>query len=88
VLRDLDILKKIDETAILPDDLKKLNRGAMITFSISTLDEKLARALEPGAPRTDGKVGDHDEMQGGGVPHGSLLCTHFTIHLRHGGRDR
>jgi DNA repair photolyase len=50
VLRDLDILKKIDETAILPDDLKKLNRGAMITFSISTLDEKLARALEPGAP--------------------------------------
>jgi len=50
VLRDLDILKKIDKTAILPDDLKKLNHGAMITFSISTLDDKLARALEPGAP--------------------------------------
>jgi len=50
VLRDLDLLKEIDETAILPDDLKlKLRRGAIISFSISTLDEKLAKILEPGA---------------------------------------
>jgi DNA repair photolyase len=51
VLRDLDLLKEIDKIAILPDDLKlKLRRGAIISFSISTLDEKLAKILEPGAP--------------------------------------
>ena len=50
VLRDLDILKKIDENAILPEDLhKKLQRGALITTSIATLDNKLAQMLEPGA---------------------------------------
>ncbi|MBW1972358.1 MAG: radical SAM protein [Deltaproteobacteria bacterium] len=51
VLRDLDLLKEIDKNALLPDDLKlKLKRGVIISFSISTLDEKLAKILEPGAP--------------------------------------
>lgn len=51
VLRDLDILKEIDKNAILPFDLKpKLKHGVIISFSISTLDEKLAKILEPGAP--------------------------------------
>ena len=52
VLRDLDLLKEIDKNAVLPDDLKpKLRHGAIISFSISTLDEKLAKILEPGAPK-------------------------------------
>nr|WP_240910914.1 radical SAM protein [Thermococcus sp. MV5] len=52
VLRDIDILKKIDENARLPTDLEqKLSRGVLISFSISTLDEKLAKILEPGAPK-------------------------------------
>jgi DNA repair photolyase len=51
VLRDLDLLKEIDKNAVLPSDLKpKLKHGAIISFSISTLDEKLAKILEPGAP--------------------------------------
>ena len=51
VLRDLDLLKQIDEKAILPEDLKpKLKHGAIISFSFSTLDEKLAKLFEPGAP--------------------------------------
>ena len=51
ILRDLDLLKEIDKTAILPYDLKpKIKRGVIISFSISTLDEKLAKILEPGAP--------------------------------------
>jgi DNA repair photolyase len=51
ILRDLDLLKKIDEVAILPKDLReKLNRGVIISFSFSTLEEKLAKMLEPGAP--------------------------------------
>lgn len=52
VLRDLDILEEIDKNAILPEDLKdKLKRGVIISFSISTLDEKLAKIFEPGAPK-------------------------------------
>ncbi|MCD6530566.1 radical SAM protein [Candidatus Bathyarchaeota archaeon] len=52
VLRDLDLLRKIDEKAILPSDLKsKLKHGTIISFSISTLNEKLAKILEPGAPK-------------------------------------
>lgn len=51
VLRDLDLLKEIDKTAILPDDLRSsLKRGAIISFSLSTTDEKLAGIFEPAAP--------------------------------------
>lgn len=51
VLRDLDLLRKIDEKAVLPWDLKqKLRRGVIISFSISTLNKKLAEVVEPGAP--------------------------------------
>jgi DNA repair photolyase len=51
VLRDLDLLKEIDKNAVLPSDLKpKLKHGAIISFSVSTLDGKLAKILEPGAP--------------------------------------
>lgn len=50
VLRDLDILEAIDKTAILPPDLqKRLGRGTLITFSFSTIDEKIAKIFEPGA---------------------------------------
>jgi DNA repair photolyase len=51
VLRDMDVLKKIKENAILPADLKpKLKGGALISFSFSTPDEKLAKIFEPNAP--------------------------------------
>ncbi|MFH0864112.1 MAG: radical SAM protein [Candidatus Gottesmanbacteria bacterium] len=50
VLRDFDVLREIDKQAILPDELSKIDHGVIITCSISTLDEKLARILEPGAP--------------------------------------
>jgi DNA repair photolyase len=51
VLRDLQILKEIDKSAILPDDLKRIvGRGEMVSVSVSTLDEGLAGILEPAAP--------------------------------------
>lgn len=51
ILRDLDLLKEIDRNAILPDDLEsKLKRGAIISFSLSTLNENLTEIFEPGAP--------------------------------------
>jgi len=52
ILRDLDILEEINKNAILPEDLKgKLNCGILITISLSTLDEDIAKIFEPGAPK-------------------------------------
>jgi len=50
ILRDLDILEEIDERAILPDDLKIVGRGVLITFSFSTLNPEISKIFEPGAP--------------------------------------
>lgn len=51
ILRDVELLKQIDQFAIHADDLRgKLNRGAIISFSFSTLDAGIASTLEPGAP--------------------------------------
>ena len=51
IKRDLVLLKQIDENAILPEELKQNpGRGVIISFSFSTLDENLAKQIEPGAP--------------------------------------
>jgi DNA repair photolyase len=51
ILRDLDILKKIGEIAILPPDLEdKMDTGVVLSFSFSTTDEYLASIFEPAAP--------------------------------------
>lgn len=47
--RDFDLLHAIDRTAILPTDLP-LQRGAIVTFSFSTIDDRVAKIFEPGAP--------------------------------------
>jgi len=50
VTRDFDILKEIDEHAILPEDLhSKLQHKVFITFSFSTLDDSVGEIFEPGA---------------------------------------
>lgn len=50
IRRDFELLKQINENAILPDDLKnKLPGGVILSVSISTLDEKIASSIEPGA---------------------------------------
>lgn len=57
ISRDFDLLKQIDEKAILPEDLQSsLERGVIISFSFSTLDEQLARQLEPGAPKPQSRL--------------------------------
>jgi DNA repair photolyase len=51
ILRDMDILNDIKEVSILPDDLvDKLENGVIISFSFSTLDKRLSKIIEPGAP--------------------------------------
>jgi len=49
ILRGLDILKQIDENAILPRDLSMLKHGVLVTFSLSTIDEGIAKIFEPNA---------------------------------------
>ncbi len=52
VLRDIDLLKEIDKTAIFPKDLRgKTLHKAFITFSFSTIDDNIAKIFEPGATR-------------------------------------
>ena len=55
-LRDLDLLKELSETAILPTDLKGRVSGVLFTVSISTLDEKAARVFEPRAPSPERRL--------------------------------
>lgn len=51
VARDFDLLKRIDAEAILPEDLQsRLGHKAFVTFSFSTIDDRVARVFEPGAP--------------------------------------
>lgn len=50
VVRDFDLLKKLNEEAILPVDLQlPPDRRVMITFSFSTLEDGVAKIFEPGA---------------------------------------
>jgi DNA repair photolyase len=50
VTRDFDILHDINKHAILPLELQsKLNDNVLITFSFSTVDDKVAKIFEPGA---------------------------------------
>lgn len=50
VLRDLDLLHEINKNAVLPEDLAQLTKHkVLITFSFSTVDDKVAKIFEPGA---------------------------------------
>ena len=50
ILRDVELLRQIDKTAILPEDLKAgLGRGVILSTSISAMNEQVAHMLEPGA---------------------------------------
>ncbi len=50
ILRDVDLLAEIDKAAILPQDLKtSLNRGVILSVSISTMDHEITNILEPRA---------------------------------------
>jgi DNA repair photolyase len=54
VVRDFDLLREINERAILPDDLRAtLGQGAIITFSFSTIDDDIRKVFEPGATQTE-----------------------------------
>jgi DNA repair photolyase len=50
ITRDIEILKQIDQTAIIPLDLRsRLKNGLILSVSISTMNERISNMLEPGA---------------------------------------
>jgi DNA repair photolyase len=52
ILRDIDLLHEIEKKAIVPADLApKFKHGLIISFSFSTLDDKVGKIFEPGATK-------------------------------------
>jgi DNA repair photolyase len=50
VIRDFDLLRQINENAVLPTDLIfRTHQKVFITFSFSTVDDTVSRIFEPGA---------------------------------------
>lgn len=51
ILRDIDVFKKIQKNAVLPNDIKNNSHlKVIISFSFSTIDDKIAKIFEPSAP--------------------------------------
>lgn len=53
IIRDFDLLDEIRQAAILPEDLKALKQGVIISFSFSSMDVRVSKIFEPGAPSPD-----------------------------------
>jgi len=71
VIRDFDLLEKINAQAILPPDLEdKLKHKVFITFSFSTTDDHTGSIFEPGATTPTNRIKalqsaiDHGFMSG------------------------
>ncbi len=73
VLRDLDMLKKIEQNAILPKDLQGKVKGALVSFSFSTVDDDLARIFEPGAPVPSLRIAAMRNLKATGITTGVSL---------------
>ena len=57
ILRDMELLKKMDEKAVLPPNLKgKLEHGVIVSFSFSTVDPGLAKIFEPGCSTVEERL--------------------------------
>lgn len=74
VTRDLDLLQKINKEAILPDDFKgKLSAGTIVSFSFSTLLDKVAKIFEPGATPPSKRLKTLEEVKKSGLKTGVSL---------------
>jgi DNA repair photolyase len=68
IMRDVDLLKEIDKNAIHAADLQgKLSRGAIVSFSLSTLDESISATLEPGAPPPIARLQTMEKLKNAGL---------------------
>ena len=73
ITRDIDILKGINEVAIVPSDLKdKIHVGLIISFSFSTLNKEIASIVEPGAPSPTERLETMKEFSDAGFKTGII----------------
>ncbi|MDJ0269311.1 MAG: hypothetical protein NXY59_01955 [Aigarchaeota archaeon] len=78
ILRDLDLLREIDEYAILPYNLKEqLNHRSMITISLSTLDDSVAAIFEPGAPKPTDRLKLLGKIKDAGIYAGIAYILYY-----------
>ncbi len=57
ITRDFDLLHRINNRAILPNDLgDRLDKGVIVSFSFSTLDENVANIFEKGATKPNKRL--------------------------------
>ncbi|WP_299889607.1 radical SAM protein [uncultured Lacinutrix sp.] len=55
--RDFDLLHEINKTAIIPKDLsQRLDNGVIVSFSFSTLDNKVSQIFEKGATKPSNRL--------------------------------
>lgn len=74
VVRDFDLLKKINEDAILPADLRsQLDHKTIITFSFSTIDSTIGKIFEPGATPPVKRLGALEQTLAAGFHAGVSL---------------
>lgn len=73
ILRDIDLLKRINEDAILPYDLKNKLNGVVVSFSFSTLDDQVAKIFEPGAVRPSVRLETAKQIKQNGFKTGVSL---------------
>lgn len=73
ILRDLDLLEEIDRVAVLPEDMEGVGRGVLVTLSLSSLDEDVARVFEPGAPSPWERLEALREVREAGLRAGAAL---------------
>ncbi|OQD59609.1 hypothetical protein MBBAR_1c00030 [Methanobrevibacter arboriphilus JCM 13429 = DSM 1125] len=50
------MFKKINKNGLLPKDIEHLDSKVMITFSFSSLDEKVAKIFEPNVPNLNRRL--------------------------------
>jgi len=72
VLRDTDLLHDIDKNAVRPAGLN-LDRGCIVSFSFSTMDEKVASVFEPGATPPARRLSALQELSNAGFLSGISL---------------
>jgi DNA repair photolyase len=74
ILRDIDLLSKIHEKAVLPLDLQEtLDGGVIVSFSFSTMDQEMAKVFEPGAPSPINRLETLSKCKDAGFKTGACL---------------
>ena len=74
VVRDLDLLQKINRDAILPHDLEdQLSAKAIVSFSFSTLEDGIAKIFEPGATPPSKRLDAVSAVKASGLKTGIAL---------------